>query len=168
MLVLVMGVAGSGKTLIGSMLAQALGCTFADADEFHPAANIEKMSRGIPLTDADREPWLRAIHQALCEWAATGRDAVVTCSALKQSYREQLTRGCAVQLVYLKGQFELIHRRIATRAGHFMKPEMLASQFADLEEPADAITVDVARPPEEIVADILSKLAGTSNAGTKL
>jgi gluconokinase len=168
LLVLVMGVAGSGKTLIGSMLAQVLGCRFADADEFHPAANIEKMSRGVPLTDADREPWLRAIHQALCEWGASGQDAVVTCSALKQRYREQLTRDCDVKLVYLKGGFDVIYRRIATRTGHFMKPEMLASQFADLEEPADAIVVDVSASPAEIVSEILGQLAKSSGTETKL
>jgi gluconokinase len=162
MLVLVMGVAGSGKTLIGSMLAQALGSKFADADEFHPAANIEKMSRGIPLTDADREPWLRAIQQALCKWSAAGEDAVLTCSALKQSYRDQLSRDCDVQIVYLKGHFDLIHSRIAQRTGHFMKPEMLASQFADLEEPTDAIVVDVSLPPEEIVRQIVARLAAKS------
>ena len=158
MLVLVMGVAGSGKTLIGSMLAQALGCKFADADDFHPAANIEKMSRGIPLTDADREPWLHAIRQALCNWNAAGEYAVVACSALKQSYRDQLTRGCNVKIVYLQGQFELIHGRLAHRSGHFMKPEMLASQYADLEEPANAITVDVSQPPEVIVAETVTRL----------
>jgi gluconokinase len=168
MLVLVMGVAGSGKTLIGSMLAHAMGSKFADADEFHPAVNIEKMSRGIPLTDADREPWLRAIRQALCNWSVAGEDAVVTCSALKQSYRDQLSRGCDVNIVYLKGQFELIHSRLAQRSGHFMKPEMLASQFADLEEPADAIVVDVSRPPEEIVAEIVARLGTSANSRDRL
>jgi gluconokinase len=168
MLVLVMGVAGSGKTLIGSMLAQALGSKFADADEFHPAANIDKMSRGIPLTDTDREPWLRAIRHALCDWSAAGEDAVVTCSALKQSYRDQLSRDCDVEIVYLKGEFDLIHSRLAQRAGHFMKPEMLASQFADLEEPADAMVVDVSKRPEEIVAEIVARLAESAKGGAKL
>src|SRR5512144_105054 len=100
MLVVVMGVAGSGKTLIGSMLAQSLGYLFADADEFHPRANIEKMSHGVPLTDADREPWLRAIQERLCEWGAADIGAVVTCSALKQKYRDMLSRDCDVKIVY--------------------------------------------------------------------
>ena len=159
MLILVMGVAGSGKTLIGSMLAQALQFDFADADSFHPAANIEKMSRGIPLTDEDRTPWLDAIHKALCDWNAVGRSAVVTCSALKERYRKYLARDCKVTIVYLKGDFDLIHGRLKQRTGHFMRPGMLASQFADLEEPADAIVVDVSGTPQEIVAAIQSKLA---------
>ena len=133
MLVVVMGVAGSGKTLIGSMLARSLGYLFADADEFHPRANIEKMSHGIPLTDTDREPWLRAIQKRLCEWGSADISAVVTCSALKQKYRDMLSRDCDVKIVYLKGEFDLIHGRIQQRQGHFMRPEMLQSQFADLE-----------------------------------
>ena len=158
MLILVMGVAGSGKTLIGSLLAQELNFAFADADSFHPAANIEKMSRGVPLTDEDRRPWLDAIHTALCDWNAAGRSAVVTCSALKERYREYLARDCNVAIVYLKGDFDLIQGRLMQRTGHFMRPEMLASQFADLEEPSDAITVDVSGTPDEIVAAIRSKL----------
>jgi gluconokinase len=158
MLVLVMGVAGSGKTLIGAMLAESLGYLFADADEFHPRANIEKMSRGIPLTDADREPWLRAIQERLCEWSAADISAVVTCSALKQKYRDMLGQDCDVTIVYLKGDFDLIHGRLQQRQGHFMRPEMLRSQFADLEEPASAIVVDVSGPPEKIVEEIRRKL----------
>jgi gluconokinase len=168
LLVLVMGVAGAGKTLIGSMLAQSLGWEFRDADSFHPPSNVEKMTRGIPLTDADREPWLKAIHDALARWAAEGRNAVVTSSALKQSYRDLLCAGCNVKLVYLRGDYDLIHSRLATRAGHFMKPEMLASQFADLEEPANAIVVDISRSPQEIVAEIRRKLGESSEAGAKL
>lgn len=162
MLVVVMGVAGSGKTLIGSMLARSLGYLFADADEFHPRANIEKMSHGIPLTDADREPWLRAIQKRLCEWGSADISAVVTCSALKQKYRDMLSRDCDVKIVYLKGEFDLIHGRIQQRQGHFMRPEMLQSQFADLEEPADAIVVDVSGPPEKIVEEIRRRLQSSA------
>ena len=165
MVVLVMGVAGSGKTLIGAMLAESLGYLFADADEFHPRANIDKMSRGIPLTDADREPWLRAIQKQLCEWSAADISAVVTCSALKQKYRDMLSQDCDVKIVYLKGDFELIHGRLQKRQGHFMRPEMLRSQFADLEEPADAIVVDVSGSPENIVEEIRRKLAESSDVG---
>ena len=149
-----MGVAGSGKSLIGAALAKELGSRFADADAFHPAANIEKMSRGIPLTDEDRAPWLDAMHQAIARWSAAGENVVLACSALKLNYRERLIAGQDVRIVYLKGNFDLIHSRLATRAAHFMKPEMLASQFADLEEPEGAIVVDVSRSPEEIVAEI--------------
>lgn len=162
MLVVVMGVAGSGKTLIGSMLARSLGYLFADADEFHPRANIEKMSHGIPLTDTDREPWLRAIQKRLCEWGSADISAVVTCSALKQKYRDMLSRDCDVKIVYLKGEFDLIHGRIQQRQGHFMRPEMLQSQFADLEEPADAIVVDVSGPPEKIVEEIRRRLQSSA------
>jgi len=158
-LILLMGVAGSGKTLIGSMLAESLQCVFADADSFHPAANIDKMSRGIPLTDEDRAPWLDAIRKALCEWQAAGSSAVVTCSALKEQYRQTLTRDCDVNIVYLKGDYDLIHRRLASRQGHFMKPDMLASQFSDLEEPTNAIVVDVTGTPEQIVAAIRNRLS---------
>ncbi len=168
MLVVLMGVAGSGKTLIGQMLAESLGWHFRDADSFHPAANIEKMSRGIPLTDADREPWLDAIRHALCAWHAAGQNAVVTCSALKQRYRDRLSRGCDINFVYLKGTFDLIHNRIAARQSHFMKPEMLASQFADLEEPTDAIVVDISATPEEVIRKIRGKLGVPAADSAKL
>lgn len=153
-----MGVAGSGKTLIGSMLAKSLNWEFADADEFHPAANIEKMTHGIPLTDEDREPWLRAMHGAVVCWIESGENAVLACSALKQRYRDQLSHIPETRFVYLKGTFDLIYTRLSQRQNHFMKPEMLASQFADLEEPADAIVVDVSGTPDQIVAEIRRRL----------
>ena len=159
MLVLVMGVAGSGKTLIGRMLADSLGWRFADADDFHPTANLEKMSQGIPLTDADREPWLENMRHAISGWMDSGENVVLACSALKQRYREQLTRGCESKVVYLKGDFELIYGRLAARHNHFMKPEMLASQFADLEEPVEAMTIDVSSAPEQIVAQLRKTLS---------
>lgn len=158
MVVLVMGVAGSGKSLIGAALAKALGWRFADADAFHPASNIEKMSRGIPLTDADRAPWLDGMREAIAKWSAEGESAVLACSALKLKYRDRLSAGQDVRVVYLKGNFDLIHSRLATRADHFMRPEMLASQFADLEEPEDAIVVNVTMPPDQIVARIREEL----------
>lgn len=158
MVLLIMGVAGSGKTLIGSMLAKALNWRFADADQFHPAANLQKMSQGVPLTDADREPWLRAMRNAIVGWIQSGESAVLACSALKQQYREQLTVGPELKIVYLKGEPDLIHERLSHRQAHFMKAEMLASQFADLEEPADAIVIDIARPPDQIVSEIQRKL----------
>jgi len=157
--VLVMGVAGSGKSLIGRKVAEALGCRFADADDFHPAANIEKMSHGIPLTDADREPWLRAMRDAVLQWSAAGECVVLACSALKRRYREQLSGGTDLKVVYLKGTFDVIHARLRERQDHFMKPEMLASQFADLEEPSECIVADVSGPPEEMAAEIARRLS---------
>lgn len=154
MIVLLMGVAGSGKTTIGQALAAELGWRFNDADEFHPAANVAKMSAGIPLDDADREPWLAAIRAHLERCLERDQSAVVTCSALKNRYREKLLFSPAVKLVYLRGTPELLQQRIAGRKDHFMKPEMLASQLAALEEPENALVVDIAAPPAEIVAKI--------------
>lgn len=153
-----MGVAGSGKTLIGRTLAKFLDWKVANADDFHPAANVEKMSRGIPLTDEDREPWLRAMRNAIDGWIKSGQNAVLACSALKQRYRDQLNHVPDTKFVYLKGTPDLIYRRLSLREHHFMKSEMLASQFTDLEEPADAIGVDVSGPPDQIVAEIKRRL----------
>ncbi len=153
-----MGVLGSGKTTIGSLLAQQLGWEFADADSFHPPENIEKMRSGRPLSDADREPWLKAIHSAISEWLAAKRSVVLACSALKRSYREQLVIAPEVRLVYLKGTRDVISRRVHARFGHFATEKLLASQFADLEEPSAAIVVDVNQAPEEIVAQIRREL----------
>ena len=150
-----MGVSGVGKTTVGEMLARDLGWPFYDADELHPTANVEKMRRGIALTDADRAPWLAAIRELIRELRRAGRSAVIACSALKQSYRDYLTEQRPdVRVVYLKGDFELIHRRLVRRTGHFMNPDLLASQFATLEEPEGVLPVHAARPPAEIVAEI--------------
>jgi gluconokinase len=167
MLLVVMGVAGSGKTLIGSMLARSLGWRFADADDFHPVANVEKMSRGIALTDTDREPWLCAMRQAIIDWTKSGQSIVLACSALKRGYRERLSGPYETKIVYLKGAFDVLHNRLAKRRDHFMKPEMLASQFVDLEEPTDAIVIDVSRAPDDIVAEIRRKLAESADADRK-
>lgn len=158
MVAIIMGVAGSGKTLIGTALAKSLNWKFADADDFHPAANIEKMTRGIPLTDKDREPWLRAMRNAIDGWIKSGENAVLACSALKQRYRDQLIHIPETRFVYLKGSPDLIYSRLSLRQDHFMKPEMLASQFTDLEEPADAMILDISGSPEEIVAEIKRRL----------
>lgn len=158
LVVLVMGVTGSGKTTVGSLLATQLGWEFADADQFHPAANVEKMSCGIPLTDADREPWLAAMRAAIVKWLADKKNAVLGCSALKRSYREKLGVGGEVQLVYLKGSYELVASRLRARHGHFATEAILADQFAVLEEPPDAVVVDVATSPEEMVREVRAKL----------
>jgi gluconokinase len=157
-IVVLMGVAGAGKTTVGRALAQALGCPFLDADSLHPLANIEKMARGIPLTDADRAPWLAAVRASLESAFAQGHNLVIACSALKQQYRDFLSARVPVIWVYLKGTEELIRSRLEHRREHFMKARMLASQFADLEEPSSAIVVDVLSPPDLIVQEILAAL----------
>ena len=154
MIVIIMGTTGSGKTTIGTLLAKRLGWEFVDADDFHPPANVEKMKHGIPLTDADREPWLKALHDKIVEWTAEKRNVVLACSALRQSYREELRANPDVKFVYLKGSYELFSQRVLARRGHFAKQDLLASQFATLEEPANAITVDATHSPEEIVSEV--------------
>jgi gluconokinase len=152
-----MGVVGAGKTTIGTLLAQKLGWQFADADDFHPKENIEKISQGIPLSDSDRAPWLAALHEAIERWNADGRNVVLACSALKRSYRKELQVG-PVQFVYLKGDYDLLSRRLASRHGHFATESILKSQLADLQEPEDAITVRVDKSPDEIVSEIIHQL----------
>jgi gluconokinase len=158
MIVIIMGTTGSGKTTIGTLLAKRLGWEFVDADDFHPPGNVEKMKHGIPLTDEDREPWLKALHDKIVEWIAETRNFVLACSALKQSYRDELCVGPDVKFVYLKGSYELFSQRVLARRGHFAKQDLLASQFATLEEPTDAITLDAAPPPEKIVAEVRRQL----------
>src|SRR5258708_24812418 len=119
MMVVVMGVTGSGKTTVGSLLAQQLGWEFADADSFHSPANVEKIRLGIPLDDADRAPWLRSLHQAMEQWIAKRQEAVLACSALKKSYRDQLSIDSQVKFVYLKVSYELIYHRLQLRHWHF-------------------------------------------------
>jgi len=158
-IVIVMGTTGSGKTTIGTLLAKRLGWEFADADDFHPPANVEKMKHGIPLTDADRMPWLEALHDRILRWNSETRNVVLACSALKQSYRDKLKAGAGVRFVYLKGSYELFSERVLERKGHFAKQDLLASQFATLEEPTDAVTVDARESPAEIVAELASQLS---------
>jgi gluconokinase len=158
MVIVVMGVTGSGKTTIGTLLAARLGWHFADADEFHSAANKDKMHKGIPLSDADRLPWLAAMHDQIAKWVALKQNVVLACSALKQSYRQLLWTGPEVRFVYLKGTYELIAERLRARKGHFADEHILAGQFADLEEPSYALTVDIGASPEEIVDEICRRL----------
>ncbi len=152
-----MGVVGAGKTTVGKLLAQKLGWEFADADDFHPAANVAKMRHGISLTDADRAPWLAALHSAIVQWNAGGKQVVLACSALKRSYRAQLSSE-PVKFVYLKGSRELILSRLRARHGHFATESILDTQFADLEEPEDAITVSAALPSASIADEIMTRL----------
>lgn len=157
LVLIVMGVVGAGKTTVGKLLAKKLGWAFADADSFHSKENVEKMRRGISLTDADRTPWLAALHDAIAKWNAEDKSVVLACSALKRSYREQLSVG-PVRFVFLKASRELILSRLRDRHGHFATESILDTQFADLEEPDDAITVTTNQTPEAIAAEILTRI----------
>jgi gluconokinase len=159
MIVVVMGVSGAGKTTIGRLLAEQLEWEFYDADNLHSPENKRKMSDGIPLTDIDREPWLTSIRSLVEKIIASDADAVIACSALKRSYRERIVIDPSrVKLIYLKGSRELIADRIAHRRNHFMNKNLLDSQFDALEEPPDAITIDISGTPQIIVASIREKL----------
>jgi gluconokinase len=159
---IVMGVSGSGKTTVAKLLAEALHCSFVEGDDLHPPSNVEKMRGGTPLTDADRLPWLKKIAEEIEGWRQRGESGVVTCSALKRSYRDILTGGHPeVTIVYLRGSKQLIHDRMAARRGHFMPTALLDNQFATLEEPgADehAVTVDIDGSPAEIAAAAVRRL----------
>ena len=159
MIVIVMGVSGSGKTTVGKLLAQSLNWDFSDADDFHPPANIKKMSLGIPLEDADRLPWLLQLQTTIDWWLLENKNVVLACSALKASYREMLCRNeQRIKIVYLKGDFELFAARLKNRENHYMKADLLSSQFHTLEEPEDAIVVDASQVLEVIVLQIRSHL----------
>ena len=162
----VMGVSGSGKTTVAALLAAALGCQFQEGDDLHPRDNVEKMHRGTPLSDADRMGWLHKIAEEIDGWRARGESGVLTCSALKRSYRDIIIGDRSdVTLVYLKGSHDLIHRRMATRHGHFMPVALLDSQFATLQEPTPdehPITVDVGGRPADIATEIVRQLEATA------
>jgi gluconokinase len=151
-----MGVAGAGKSTIGRGLASELGWPFFDGDNFHPAANIDKMRQGHALTDADRRPWLEKLHAAIVEWVGKDQSTVLACSILKSDYRAQVEAGCKnqIRLVYLKGNKNLFRERMVHRTDHFMRQELLDSQFAILEEPTDALVINAALSPQDIVRQI--------------
>lgn len=154
-IVLVTGVAGSGKSTVGALLAQQLGWTFADGDDFHSPANRAKMSAGQPLDDADRAPWLASLRAYIERCLTRSENTVLACSALKARYRATLLAGSdQIRLVHLHGSFELIRSRLASRKNHYMSAGMLDSQLAALEPPVGALTLDVTAPPEELVARI--------------
>jgi gluconokinase len=159
MVILVMGVSGSGKTTIGQLLASSLHWQFSDADDFHSSANIQKMSHGIPLGDADRLPWLQALQQAIDEWLKTDTNVVLACSALKSSYRQFLCQESEqVKLVFLKGTFELIYQRLVERHEHYMQADLLQSQFEALEGPENALQIEIDQSPTAIVQQIRADL----------
>jgi carbohydrate kinase (thermoresistant glucokinase family) len=154
-----MGVSGSGKTAVGETLAKRLGWVYHDGDDFHPKENVAKMAIGTPLTDADREPWLARLQGLIREQIVKMQPAVLSCSALKQTYREKLRQdNHGVVFVHLKGDFDTIYRRMKVRDGHYMKPEMLRSQFETLEEPEDALVLDISRPVDELVEQTIHHL----------
>ena len=157
---IVMGVSGCGKTSVGEVLAEELGWDFYDADDYHPTENVAKMASGIPLNDSDRAPWLATLHDMISSSLIQNRPGVLACSALKERYRQQLLEGNPnVQIVYLKGSYDLIWSRMSARKDHYMKPHMLKSQFDALEEPTDALMVDISVSVDEIVQEIISTLS---------
>lgn len=158
MIILLMGVTGAGKTTVGRALAEQLHWRFADADDFHSAANIAKMRAGIPLTDEDRAPWLASLRDAIRNWLDAGVNVVLACSALKASYRDILLVSPEVKLVYLRASQALVAARVAARTGSYMNPELVPSQFQTLEEPKDAVEIDASATVEECVASIRSAL----------
>jgi gluconokinase len=151
-----MGVAGSGKTTVAALFAKRTGAAFYEGDEFHPPANIARMRSGIPLTDGDREQWLKTLREIVTRALAANEFAVLTCSALKAKYRERLQGGDSrVKFVHLTGPRALLEERLKSRRGHFMPPGLLDSQLAALEAPSDALTFSCEMPPEEIVAALV-------------
>ena len=159
--ILVMGVSGCGKTSVGKALAAKLGWDFYDADNFHPPENVARMASGIPLDDSDRAPWLAALHDLVSASLRADQPGVLACSALKERYRQQLLDGNeGVLIVYLQGNYDLIWSRLEKRTDHYMKPQMLKSQFETLEEPSNALTVDIAMPVDDIVQEISKQVEG--------
>jgi gluconokinase len=167
MMIVLMGPTGAGKTTVGRILAARLGYRFEDADAFHSAVNIDKMSKGIPLDDADRQGWLASIDVALRRWSGEGRGVVFACSLLKRAYRERIYHGPDTRLVYLRAPRAVIEERLRTRSDHFADARLLTSQFAILEEPTNAIAVDATRDPEAIVEEIVARLPCIDSAASR-
>ena len=161
MILIIFGVSGAGKTTVGKLLARELGWSFIEADDFHPAANIEKMRSGHPLTDKDRWPWLEQLRQQIERSFSAGENAVLACSTLKRAYRDRLRVSDEVKFVFLSGDYALVEKQLRSRHGHFMNAALLQSQFDDLEEPKadeNVLTIELGRTPEEIVESIKAKL----------
>ena len=167
-IIVLMGVAGSGKTTIGRILSDILGWDFFDGDDFHPVANVEKMRAGIPLNDDDRDTWLAALRSLTSQKIQQSVSAIIACSALKEKYRQRLQAGDGdlIRFVYLKGEYTLIQKRLQSRENHFMNPHLLASQFETLEEPKDILTIDIGEDPLVIVESILQGLGLQGQSGS--
>ena len=161
MIVILFGVSGAGKTTVGKLLARELAWGFIEADDFHPAANIEKMRSGHPLTDEDRGPWLQRLHQHIEQSLADRGNEVLACSALKRAYRDRLRVNEEVKFVFLRGDYALVKVQLRSRRGHFMNPALLQSQFDDLEEPQpdeNVLTIEMGRTPQEMVDEVKTNL----------
>ncbi len=159
MFYIIMGVSGTGKSTIGKLLSDRTGWAFYDADDFHSPANIEKMNRGIPLTDSDRLPWLEELNHLITNTLNSNQQGILACSALKSQYRQILRNNhTEVVFIYLRGSYGCVQSRIQQRTGHFMSSSLLQSQFDTLEEPQDALIIDVSLAPEAIVEAILSQI----------
>jgi len=159
MIIIIIGVSGSGKTTIAKLLADSLHWTFSDADDFHSPENVEKMRRGISLSEADRTPWLQDLQTAIKQWLQENQNVVLACSALRESYRQILVVDSdRIKLVYLKGSYQLIQQRLQQRQNHYMSEKLLESQFNTLEEPLDSICMDIAQPPQVIVQNMRTAL----------
>jgi len=161
MIIVIFGVSGAGKTTVGKMLAEQLGWRFLEADDFHPAANIEKMRNGHPLTDEDRWPWLDCWRKQIEQFLSAGENAVLACSALKRTYRDRLRVSDEVKFVFLRGDYALVEKQLRSRRGHFMNTTLLQSQFGDLEQPQsdeNVLTIELGRTPKEIVERIEAQL----------
>jgi len=157
---IVMGVSGCGKSSVGHALARYLEWDFYDADNFHPNENLAKMTNGIPLTDSDRAPWIASLRELISSSLKADKTGVLACSALKERYRQQLVDGnSSVQIIYLKGSYDLIWSRMEKRANHYMKPHMLKSQFEALEEPTNAFTIDISMSLDDVVREIILKIS---------
>jgi gluconokinase len=166
-IIIVFGVSGAGKTTVGELLAQELGWRFLEADDFHPPANIEKMRSGRPLNDEDRRPWLNSLREQIKRSLVAGENAVLACSALKRAYRDRLRVNEKVKFVFLHGDYALVEKQLRSRHGHFMNPDLLQSQFDDLEEPQrdeDVITIELGPAPQAMVEEIEAKLHLTSGS----
>ena len=160
MFYVVMGVSGSGKSTVGKLLSDRLGCQFYDADDFHPRSNVEKMSQGKPLTDSDRLPWLLKLQKLIAEVTKAEKPAILACSALKQNYRRIMAGNCSAEItwIYLRGDYNTLHNRLEKRRGHFLDSSLLYSQLETLEEPKNALIVDVGLKPQAIVEEIVKQL----------
>jgi carbohydrate kinase (thermoresistant glucokinase family) len=157
-MIVVMGVAGSGKTTVGKKLSVSLDCPFYEGDDFHTSANIEKMKKGMALTDEDREPWIELLSEMMGQWRKQSPTFVLACSALKAKYRRILETTGKVRWIFLKGSYDLVLNRLSEREGHFFPAQLLQSQFQDLEEPGEALTLDIAEPVDKIIETVRNQL----------